>query len=71
MKETFKSWFHVTGAGRQGLKSFSQFSMAETDLSQLDEPGKAIRLAGRPTGALRGADEGMRCLFLPGSSFLQ
>ena len=45
--------------------NFSQVSMAETALGQLNEPGKAAKLVGRLTGILRGADEGTMCPFLP------
>ena len=44
---------HVTGGGRQVLKGSSQVSMAETGIGQLDKPGKAAKLVGRPTEAAK------------------
>ena len=39
---------------RRGLKSLSQIRLAETDLGQLEEPGKATKVVGRLTGVSSG-----------------
>ena len=63
MHEGFKadertSWLRMIRGNRQGLKGFSQVSMAEAALDQLDKSEEVTKMVGRLTGASSGADEG-------------
>ena len=52
------SQLRVTGEGRHALHSFSLLKVGETVLGQLDAPGEATQLTGRPTGASREDQQG-------------